>query len=106
MKYLKLGYYSFDININELGLSSGTPKEFTRDALPDNLKLLYDIVTSNKALEKAVFLRISDNDNTMTYSGFAHQLINNLELSGVDGQFFNASYAPNTNKFHLVYNEF
>lgn len=105
MKHLKLGCYSFDININELGLSNATPKEFTRDALPDNLKSLYDIVVSNKALEKAVFLRISDNDNTIAYSGFAHQLINNLELSGVDGQFFNASYSSNTNKFYLVYNE-
>lgn len=107
MKHLKLGIYSFDIDTNKLGLVSNTPKSFTRDELPDNLKPLFDIIynASNRSLSKSVFISLHDDNNTIHYSGFVKQSNSHLSLTSSDGDIID--FATDVNdKIVLVYHEF
>lgn len=107
MKYLKLGCYSFSIIPNELGMEKGVTKEFTRDELPDNLKILFDIIQNSENISnsKSVFISLNDEDNDLHYSGFAVQQNGRYALFTADGEIFVVSRYSNV-AIMMVYNEF
>lgn len=90
MKHLKLGYYSFVINTKELGLVSGTEKNFTRDELPDDLKILFDLLEVEKPSQKALYFNIIDNNDAYV-SGFAIQNAGSIEINCADGNLLQIS---------------
>ena len=85
-KHLKLGTYSFILNVVALGLVVNEEKIFTREELPEDLKPLFDIVLSGKPCEKSIFINLSDETNDTYYSGYLTQIGDeNFVISIIDG---------------------
>ena len=92
MKHLKLGTYSFVIDVDKLGLSSGTAKGFTRDELPDELKSLFDIVQSDKVCEKSVFVDIQTENYTKGGGYLVQTTQISYQLTSSDGVILYIAY--------------
>lgn len=108
MKHLKLGTYSFNIDLVELGMEIGTQKVFTRDELPDNLKHLYDIVRAEKIYDKSVFVRVLNGsvDSDAYYGGYLIQsAVGTFELNSVDGTIVRIGAVDN-NQIGILINQF
>jgi len=105
MKHLKLGCYSFTINVDELGLAAGTSKDFTRDELPDDLKPLFDIVynSNEHACSKSIFVNVIDKTNKLYYSGFLVQNSAIFSLDHSDGGLLTIQYV--NDRFSIIYYE-
>jgi len=105
MKHLKLGAYSFTIDINELELVSGTEKKFTRGELPYDLKPLFDIVKSHKLNQKSIFVNILVNEY-YSASGYLTQYANDgYSLESSDGSILIIRDSDET-KITIVYTEY
>ena len=103
MGRLKLGIYSFIIDVDELGLESQTTKNFSYDELPNNLKPLFNIVTKGKSCEKMIFINVLSNNSI--YSGVLIQSGQyTFELNTLDGNVF--SVYRNGTQITFVYNEY
>lgn len=99
MKHLKLGCYSFIIDANELDLISGTGKEFTRDELPDDLKILFDILSSDEDITKPIFIIVKFTGGRI--SGYVTHLNRVLNLNIEDGNILNINLSGN--KLNILY---
>lgn len=105
MGHLKLGVYSFVVDGDELGLENATPKQFTRNELPDKLKPMFDIckkLNNQEPMDKAIFIIFKKD---FYASGFCDVNGGNCELNSNDGIILRITWLVN-DRIEITYNEY